>query len=55
MAGQWDASGAFQAARALVFQGVGLPNGYTEPVLHAARLDEKQRVAVATPHRLELA
>ena len=29
---------AFQAARALVFEGAAQPSGYTEPLLHAARL-----------------
>ena len=32
---------AFQAARALVFDGVAQPNGYTEPLLHAFRLRAK--------------
>ena len=35
------ASLAFQAARALVFEGVSQPNGYTEPLLHAFRLKAK--------------
>ena len=34
---------AFQAARALVFDGVAQPNGYTEPLLHAYRLKAKGR------------
>jgi len=34
---------AFRAARALVFEGVDQPSGYTEPLLHAARLAEKGR------------
>ena len=34
---------AFQAARALVFEGVVQPNGYTEPLLHAFRAKAKSR------------
>ena len=37
MAGHEQESLAFQAARALVFEGVAQPNGYTEPLLHAYR------------------
>ena len=37
MAGNEDGSLAYQAARALVFEGVEQPNGYTEPLLHAYR------------------
>jgi len=36
---------AFQAARALVFEGVRQPNGYTEPLLHAFRQKVKARTA----------
>ena len=32
---------AFQAARALVFEGIGQPNGYTEPLLHRFRQQAK--------------
>ncbi len=44
MAGHRDSSLAFQAAHALIFEGVTQPNGYTEPLLHAFR----QRVKAET-------
>ncbi|HKY82763.1 MAG TPA: malate synthase G [Sphingobium sp.] len=42
MSGNEDTSLAFQAARALVFEGVAQPNGYTEPLLHSFRARLKQ-------------
>ena len=41
MAPNPDGSIAFQAARALVFEGVAQPNGYTEPLLHQFRARAK--------------
>jgi malate synthase len=41
MAANPEGSLAYQAARALVFQGEDQPNGYTEPLLHAFRLRVK--------------
>lgn len=43
MAGNAEESLAWQAARALVFEGVTQPNGYTEPLLHRFRARAKAR------------
>jgi malate synthase len=43
MAGNEDTSLAFQAACALVFEGVAQPSGYTEPLLHRFRAQAKAR------------
>ena len=45
MAGREADSLAFQAARALVFEGVSQPNGYTEPLLHRFRAAVKSKGA----------
>ncbi|WP_432423337.1 malate synthase G [Sphingomonas lycopersici] len=43
MAGEGDANLAYRAAKALVFEGVGQPSGYTEPLLHRFRAEAKAR------------
>jgi len=42
MAGDLQGSIAFQAGRALVFEGLTQPNGYTEPLLHRFRAERKR-------------
>src|SRR5471032_2142826 len=42
MAGHFETSLAFKAAKALVFEGRAQPSGYTEPLLHKFRLEVKQ-------------
>jgi malate synthase len=45
MAGNFDRSAAYKAARDLVFKGREQPSGYTEPLLHAWRLKVKAGTA----------
>ena len=47
MAGHFDTSIAYQAACALVFEGLAQPNGYTEPLLHKYRQACKARLQAA--------
>ena len=43
MAKDFDASIGFQAAKELILEGTAQPSGYTEPILHRARLEFKKR------------
>ena len=49
MADNWDTSIAYRAAIDLVLRGAEQPGGYTEPLLHAARLRVKSVTMQPTP------
>jgi malate synthase len=48
MAADYEASIAFEAAQALVFDGVSQPSGYTEPILHRHRRAAKAHAAATS-------
>ncbi|MFT4863543.1 MAG: malate synthase [Pseudohongiellaceae bacterium] len=49
MSNNLDNSLGFQAAKALIFDNLALPNGYTEPLLHEFRLRAKALQAKPQP------
>jgi malate synthase len=49
MAGHFETSMAYKAACDLVFKGLVQPSGYTEPLLHAWRLNVKAVAAAGAP------
>ena len=46
MAGNFDTSAAYKAALDLVLKGLEQPSGYTEPLLHAWRLNVKANASL---------
>ena len=44
MAGNFETSVAFKAALELALEGANQPSGYTEPILHRARLEKKAEI-----------
>ena len=46
MATDFEKSIGFQAAKELILKGTEQPSGYTEPILHRARLEFKKREGI---------